>query len=231
MTNNKIFIEQYIHKEAHYKNPPLLFRLLSKFEEHRYDAIARMIPNRSESSVADLGCGNGSFLIQNSKRWKKAVGLDGVKELIQEASKKNTLRSISFLNHNLGEQPLPFPDKAFSMVISIATLQYIHHLDDTLREIHRVLQPRGHFILEVPNFLVFWRRIQLLFGQLPTTSQFQNGWNGGVLHHFSYEKLIQLCENYHFTVVKSSSSGIFSSLRNIYPPLLGANIILLCQKK
>lgn len=231
MSNKHIFYDQYVSGQEKQVELPLLFRLLRKFEIHRYEAIRNLIPRIKKHSVLDIGCGSGEFLRENEDLWLKAMGIDIVPEIIEKAKKKSNKEKFSYqvFNSNLGL--LPFSDESFSLVVSIATLQYVDDLDTLFLEVHRVLKEKGTFIFEVPNFLVFWRRIQLFFGLFPHTSLFHTGWDGGVLHYFSYNKTRKFVENKNFNVVSMSSSGIFSKQRNILPSLLGANMIVVCQKK
>lgn len=227
--SSNTFYTQYVSRTAQQVSPPLLYRLLKPFELHRHDAIEKLLPTRL-TSLLDIGCGPGNFLIKNKERFTLAVGIDVVAELITEAQNLK-IKNLQFKQHDAGTVPLTFRSNKFSAVVSIATLQYLYDLDLVFSEVHRVLEKDGLFIFEVPNFLVLWRRLQLICGVLPATSLFQEGWNGGVLHYFSEQKLTRFAEMKGFRVLKVKSSGIFSSLRSTYPSLLGANLIYVCQKK
>jgi len=231
MSSKKIFYDQYVSGDEKQVELPLLFRLLRKFEIHRYDAIRNLIPRLKKHSVMDIGCGSGEFLRKNEDLWSQAIGVDIIPEIIDEAKKKSNRNKFSYKVYNPNDVRLPFPDETFSLVVSIATLQYVEDLDNLFLKVHKVLNKDGIFIFEVPNFLVFWRRVQLFFGIFPHTSLFQSGWDGGVLHYFSYNKTRKFAENKNFDVVSMCSSGIFSKQRNILPSLLGANMIVVCQKK
>ncbi len=189
MPNKDIFFHQYVSQTEQPAQLPLLFRLLRRFEKHRYQAIIESLALHRKHTVLDIGCGAGEFLTTYQKYWKKAVGIDVVPELIQKARSLNSNKSISFTTHSAGAKKLPFAAGAFSVVTSIATLQYIDDLDLFVRDVHRVLDKDGLFIFEVPNFLVIWRRLQLLLGNFPRTSLFHAQWDGGVIHYFTYDRV------------------------------------------
>ena len=44
-------------------------------------------------------------------------------------------------------ESVPFPDAYFNIVCSINSLDHVHNLDETIREIVRVLAPEGLFLL------------------------------------------------------------------------------------
>lgn len=232
MPSKSIFYHQYVSKTETASNTPLLFRLLKRFEEHRYAAVIRSLPRPHGWKVLDIGCGAGDFLLQYSNYWQSATGIDILAELIREARKKATQKKkFTFMVHNAGTKRLPFPAGSFTLVTSTATLQYLDDLDLVFNEVYRVLKPGGLFVFEVPNFLVIWRRLQLLFGYFPQTSLFHNNWDGGVIHYFTYPTLKTFAQQHGFFVYEMKASGIFPSVRNLWPALLGANCIVVCQKK
>lgn len=231
MRNNTIFFHQYVSKEERPNLEPFLYRLLKPFEKHRHDAVMELMNSQAKEQILDIGCGSGNFLLQNQHNWVHATGIDVVPELIQQAKEKSDPKLFTFLTHESSNKSLPFKNESFTIVTCIATLQYIEDLDLLFSEVARVLKKNGIFIFEVPNFLVFWRRIQLLFGIFPHTSSFHSGWNGGVIHYFTYSKVKKFAEQKNYKIKKMESSGIFCKIRNFIPSLLGANCITVCQKK
>ena len=209
---------------------PLIYKIFERFAVHRVNVISTLLPKKSEL-ILDIGCNTGSFLINNKEKFNLGVGIDVVQELLDEAIIKSKSNKIRFLKIDLGCNPFPFNSGQVSTITIIATLQYLLDLDVVFSEVQRVLKPGGILIFEVPNFLVFWRRLQMFFGILPATSQFQHGWNGGVIHYFSEQKLTPFVEEKGFIVRKITCSGVFSKARSVHPGLLGANLIYVCQKK
>lgn len=107
-------------------------------------------PQSSNPVILDLGCGTGgSFSLL--KNWGRVVGLDAS----FFALKFSRSRSVKELV--LGDaQILPFADNKFELV---AILDVLEHLDDdllSLREIWRVLKPKGAVVFTVPAFMSLW---------------------------------------------------------------------------
>lgn len=47
-------------------------------------------------------------------------------------------------------EQMPFEDASFDTVVTTDVLEHVLHLDDTIRELLRVLKPGGHLIARVP---------------------------------------------------------------------------------
>jgi len=62
-------------------------------------------------------------------------------------------------------------------------------------------------------------------GSLPITGN-EDGWDSGHLHYFTFGSLKKLFNKYGFKLTHSGSSGIFAAFRNVWPSLLGGDIIL-----
>jgi SAM-dependent methyltransferase len=45
---------------------------------------------------------------------------------------------------------LPFEDQSFNSVVSFETFEHIFNIDSIVKEIHRVLQPRGQMLITIP---------------------------------------------------------------------------------
>ncbi len=101
--------------------------------------------------VLDVGCGSGTLLIEAKMRYPNSefVGIDPDKKILQIAQRKLERAGVKArLVHGFAQE-LPFPSASFDLVIS--TLIF-HHLSapvkkDSLREIHRILNDGGRFLL------------------------------------------------------------------------------------
>lgn len=98
----------------------------------------------SENDVLDLGCGRGATVnYLYEKHQISAVGIDPSIKLIEAAKQEHP--NADFVLGS-GEE-LPFSDNRFYCVMAECTLSLMHDLDRTIKQIHRVLQKGGWFII------------------------------------------------------------------------------------
>jgi SAM-dependent methyltransferase len=128
--------------QAHFENKePFLEKFL---RNRRFRKILPHIPN--DSKILDIGCGfNGEILKNIESKIESAVGID-----ISVNENANS-QKIKLLRHDL-DLKLPLPDEEFDAVISLANLEHLENPLDNLREVFRVLKPKGILLLTVPSF-------------------------------------------------------------------------------
>lgn len=101
--------------------------------------------------ILEPGVGQGVVLAHIARRGggkiKSLTGIDLSDRLLEMAKKR--LPSANILKADA--EAMPFADHSFDMVVMIDTFQYLLDFDAALREIKRVLRPRGIFIVTVPN--------------------------------------------------------------------------------
>lgn len=108
----------------------------------RWEAVARKLIDvyrlSSSASILDVGCGKGYLLYELKKLLplSTVVGLD-----ISEYALKNAKEEVrDHLTRHRAQDPYPFKDASFDLVISITTLHnlMIDELKSALQEIERV---------------------------------------------------------------------------------------------
>lgn len=74
---------------------------------------------------------------------------------------QTTFRNVQVYNVQYYDgKTIPFSDKSFDAIFSSNVLEHIPHIDESLRELHRVLKDEGMAIHFVPNFSWrFWTSI------------------------------------------------------------------------
>ena len=115
--------------------------------------------------VLDIGCGTGvdtliAATLVGDKG--KVVGIDMYPEMLQRAEKN--LRETRFNNitfHQASAEDLPFPDDSFDVVISNGVFNLIPDKFKALKEVFRVLRPKGRLMMAD----------QVLSGELPEDSK------------------------------------------------------------
>lgn len=113
-------------------------------------AIFRALgPLAGSETVLDIGCGTGGLLRAVRRRWPeaRAVGVDPAEKALVVAREKRP--GGLFLVGNAEALPLP----TASADIAVTTFSFHHWRDQPagLREVARVLRPRGFFVLLEPS--------------------------------------------------------------------------------
>ncbi len=106
----------------------------------------RFSQEKLEAPVLDVGCGDG-FLARVAFGEKLEAGIDLDREEVERAVQSGSYRKALCASATR----IPFPDRTFKTVVSNCVLEHIPDIDRTLREIHRVLKPRGRLMITVPS--------------------------------------------------------------------------------
>jgi SAM-dependent methyltransferase len=100
------------------------------------------------SSLIDIGCGGGRFLhylVQSHEKWEKIVGVDVSPFLVRRAQAKN--RNIVLADIQIA----PFRNGCFDIATLWDVIEHLARPLDALKEIGRILSPKGVVILSTPN--------------------------------------------------------------------------------
>ncbi len=115
--------------------------------------------------VLDLGCGEGRHLMQ-TRLLDGVIGVGVDIGRTETARARERMASMDELPRELGgaataagawgvmrgsAYDLPFADASFDCVIVSEVLEHLEHDEDALREIRRVLRPRGTLAVSVPR--------------------------------------------------------------------------------
>ncbi|MBA4740162.1 MAG: methionine biosynthesis protein MetW [Burkholderiales bacterium] len=187
----------------------------NKIKRRDYEIITTMIHN--DSSVLDLGCGDGSLLLY-LKKMRNVTGY-GV-----DKDHRNVLASltngINVLQSDLEQGLAGFGDSTFDYVILSLTLQAVHETETIINEMLRVGK---QVIVTFPNFGLWRHRLQIFLGRTPISKELPHEWydtpNVHVLTINDFEKY---CSNHGLHVrdriVISDDGRMVTTL----PNLLGA---------
>lgn len=205
-----------------------LFVLLRRFELHRVDAAVQLLPKGKR--ILDIGCGYGELLKKaQAKGYKELHGIDISTEVLKKCRKN--LKGAEHISVKIGDvdSALNYPDRYFDAITMIAVYEHIFDPHAVAEEIRRVLKKNGTLIIEVPNVVFLPRRFSFLWGKLPKTADEEN-YKDGHLQFYTQDSLRSILQEHGFAVVSAGSSGIWSKYRDIWPSLLGANIIVKARK-
>jgi SAM-dependent methyltransferase len=112
-------------------------------------------------TVLDLGCRSGavtaSFLAGN-----RVTGLDVDASALAQAAARGIVPVRAS-----AEDPLPFDDASFDVVVAGELLEHVRDPHEVVRETRRVLRPGGTLVGSVPNAFRLQSRLAFLAGTPP----------------------------------------------------------------
>lgn len=114
--------------------------------------------------LLEVGCGIGSDLVRFAKHGAIVTGVDLAEVAVGLARKNFKLRGLGGDLRRMNGQNLEFPDQSFDLVYAHGVIQYTEDPARIIREIYRVLKPRGQAILMVYNRYSWLNLLSKLFG-------------------------------------------------------------------
>jgi SAM-dependent methyltransferase len=140
----------YLPQEGLIKN--LLFRVLG--HPHPYGRLrARHVLPLIKGSLKtlDLGCGEGVFTRELSRRGVPVTGLDIDPGAVESARSNMKRLGFEYPVICANAESIPFPDGSFEQVISTDVLEHVDHPEQALQQAARALGPGGRLIVTVPT--------------------------------------------------------------------------------
>ena len=111
------------------------------------DAAIHALELTQSSRLLDVGCGPGGPVTYIARRCRcSAVGMDVSSDAIASAQRRIAelrLEELVSVMPGNADDRLPFPDGSFDAVIAIDVVLHLRNRQDLLREVARVLTPRG----------------------------------------------------------------------------------------
>jgi ubiquinone/menaquinone biosynthesis C-methylase UbiE len=122
-----------------------------------YPNLLRILDDVTDKHIVDLACGQGQFSRMLTDVKAKVIGVDIGKELIAIAEKKNLTPKNKFSLHyfvSSSHDLFMVKSETQDAVVCILALQNIEKLQETLKEVSRVLKSGGKFICVInhPSF-------------------------------------------------------------------------------
>jgi len=118
----------------------------SKHERHQSKKL-KFMADLAKGRVLDIGCAvfPNTFLDLNDKV-NEVYLLD-----ITKPQKPVPKKTREFILHDLNSGKLPFPNEYFDTVIAADVIEHLESPIIVIKEINRILKPKGLFLLSLPS--------------------------------------------------------------------------------
>ena len=113
---------------------------------NKIERLLQHVDFKEKQKFLEIGCGNGAACKQIAKKYNLNVtGIDVDPEQIQNAIKDiEKIQNIQFFEGD--STNLKFNDNEYDIVYSSGVLHHITNWKEVLKEINRVLKPKGYYI-------------------------------------------------------------------------------------
>jgi len=105
--------------------------------------------------------------------------------------------------------PLPYEDNSFDILIAKDVIEHVLDPVSVMEEIHRVLRPDGHLVINIPNQFYWWFRLRILFGSnliwktfMHDQTKMFNEWDYIHVRFFTWKGLCKLLNLTGFRITK-----------------------------
>ena len=113
---------------------------------HRYKFAAQLSANKTVLDIAS-GEGYGSAFLSNTAR--RVIGVDISNDAVESARMKYQRPNLEFLLGSCSK--IPLDDATVDVVVSFETIEHHAEHEAMMREIKRVLRPRGLIVISSPD--------------------------------------------------------------------------------
>ena len=186
-------------------------------------------------TVLDVGCGNGLLLFHLRKQFEHLMGIEYSAHRLAQAQVNLEGLPVALLQGS-AEAMTEIPSDSVDCVVSADTIEHVPDVYAAAAELLRVLKPGGRVVINTPNVAFVKKRLMLLLGRFPSTSQPNEGlgsdvlFDGGHLHYFTYRSLSLLLKRAGFSIERVVGYGKFGRLHHLHPPLTSVGVQLVASK-
>jgi ubiquinone biosynthesis O-methyltransferase len=111
------------------------------------ELVLELMGDVSGCRVLDIGCGDGEFALELTKRGAAVTGIDASPAMIDAAKRRAAQHNAEITFQVATAEHLPFPAEQFDVVTAITILCFVEDAAAVFREVARVLRPRGRLVI------------------------------------------------------------------------------------
>lgn len=206
-------LEYFIEKNLQFR--PRFFAYIRSQEGLLFTKYAQFIKSKS----LDFGCGDGFFAETVFGRKTIDIGLDVPSSRMQIAKKNQVYKQMITYNGN----EIPLHPSSVKTVVSNCVFEHIPHIEQSLKEIHRILSPNGYVLTSVmcsswsanlfggqwggSAYVNWFNRVQdhnALYSKKKWTTVFKkSGFSIVAVDDYLYKNTSQMTELYHYLSLPS----------------------------
>ncbi len=176
--------------------------------DYLFGPIQKLIKDKKDLNILDLGCGNGALVNELIQMGYKAYGTDASVTGIEQASRVNPSH---FAVQDLSKDTLPDPfDKIpFHVIISTEVIEHLYDPRGFIKFAKQILQQAGggEIILSTPYHGYLKNLVISIFGKWDNHAD--PLWDGGHIKLWSKATLNKLLTEQGFVVEKFIGCGRF----------------------
>ena len=109
--------------------------------------ILELVGNVSGRRVLDVGCGDGEFALELTRRGAVVTGIDASAAMIDAAKKRAAHHNADIVFQVATAEQLPFAAEQFDIVTAITILCFVEDASPVFREIASVLRSGGRLVI------------------------------------------------------------------------------------
>lgn len=115
-----------------------------------WETLKRILPDLSNRTVLDLGCGYGWHCIYAVEQGAvRVVGVDISQKMIAVAQEKTPYKQVEYICAAM--EDFEATAESFDVAISSLALHYISDFEVIVKKVHRWLKPGGSFVFSVEH--------------------------------------------------------------------------------
>jgi len=127
---------------------------------------------------------------------------------------------------------LPYKSSSYDVVLLLDVIEHLSDVRRAIREAFRVLKSGGQMFIATPNIAFVLRRLKLMAGMFPATSQAGEGLgsphdgliDGGHFHYFTFSMTKRMVLDAGFSEIKLTAVGRWQTIMSLWPTLLSPSV-------